>query len=167
MYFVLLAFAVVCVVRNFRLPKIKGDIIPIQIMMYGLLIITAIYIFSIILHGGLRYFNLDLMKVYDFRDLAAENLPGISEYLSPVVEKVLLPFILLFSVYRRKWFIACLALAGSVMMLGLTGNKGALFYPIFVLGIYWIMNSHQAGANTIAACSLYSGYSCVINFFFD
>ena len=54
MYFVILAFAVICLVRKFKLPKIKGDMIPIHIMMWGLLIIVAIYIISIILYGGLQ-----------------------------------------------------------------------------------------------------------------
>ena len=142
-YFVLLAFAVVCWVRKFKFPKIKGDMIPIQIMMWGLLVIAAIYIISIILYGGLRYFNLNLLKVYEFRSLAAHNLPGISGYLSPMVSKVLLPFILLFAVYRRKWLIAGLALAGSVMMFALTNHKGPLFYPFFILGIYFVMRSRR------------------------
>jgi oligosaccharide repeat unit polymerase len=140
MYFVILAFAVVCLVRKFKVPKIKGGMIPIQIMTWGLLIIAAIYIISIIMQGGVRYFNLNLMKVYEFRSVAAQALPGIYGYFSPMVSKVLLPFILLLAVYRRKWLIAGLALAGSVMMFALTNHKGPLFYPFLVLGIYWVMN---------------------------
>ena len=143
MYFVISAFAVVCLVRKFKLPKIKGDMIPIRIMMWGLLVIAAIYIISIILQGGLRYFNLNLMKVYEFRSLAAQDLPGIYGYISPMVSKILLPFILLLAVYRRKWLVAGLALTGSVMMFALTNHKGPLFYPFIVLGIYWVMNSRQ------------------------
>ena len=143
MYFVILAFAVVCLVRKFKLPKIKGDMIPIQIMMWGLLVIAAIYIISIILQGGLQYLNFNILKVYDFRSLAAHNLPGIYGYFSPMVSKVLLPFVLLLAVYRRKWLIAGLALAGSVMMFALTNHKGPLFYPFLVMGIYWAMNSRR------------------------
>jgi hypothetical protein len=105
MYFVIFVFAVVCLVRKFKLPKIKGDIIPIHIMMWGLMFIVAMYIISIILQGGLGFFNLNLLKVYEFRSLAAENLHGICGYFSPMVSKVLLPFILLLAVYRRKWVV--------------------------------------------------------------
>jgi len=139
MYFVILAFAVVCLARKFKLPKIKGDMIPINRMIWGLLIIVAIYIISVILYGGLRYFNLNLLKVYEFRNVAAQNLPGICGYFSPMVSKVLLPFILLLAVYRRKWLVVGLALAGSVMMFALTNHKGPLYYPFLVLGIYYIM----------------------------
>ena len=142
-YFVLLAFAVVCFARKLKLPKIKGDMIPINIMMWGLLTIVAIYIISIILHGGLRYFNLNLLKVYEFRSLAAQNLPGIFGYFSPMVSKALLPFVLLLAVYRRRWLIAALATVGCVMMFALTNHKGPLFYPFFILGIYFVMRSRR------------------------
>ena len=143
MCFVLLAFAVVCFVRKFKLPKIKKNLIPIQTMMWGLLIISGIYILSIILQGGLRYLNFNPMKVYEFRNLASQNLPGIYGYFSPMISKVLLPFILLLAVYSRKWFVAGLALVGSVMMFALTNHKGPLFYPFLVLGVYWIMKSRR------------------------
>lgn len=144
MYFSVLAFAVVCLVRKFRLPKIKGDMIPVPMMMYGLLIIATIYIFSIILQGGLQYFNLDILKVYEFRSIAAQNLPQIYGYFSPMVSKVLLPFVLLLAVYRRKWLIAVLAMSGSVMMFALTGHKGPLFNPFLVIVIYFIMRSRRS-----------------------
>lgn len=142
-YFVLLAFAVVCWVRKFKLPKIKGEMIPIPIMMWGLLILAGIYILSIIMKGGFQYFNLNLLKVYEFRSLAAQNLPQIYGYFSPMVSKVLLPFVLLLAVYRRKWFIAGLAISGCVMMFALTNHKGPLFYPFFILGIYFVMRSRR------------------------
>ncbi len=138
MYFVLLAFAVVCFVRKFKLPKIKGNLIPVQKMMWGLLIFAGIYILSIILQGGLRYFNVNLMKVYEFRDLAAHNLPGIFGYLSPMISKIILPFILILAVSQRRWYIVGLAFAGSVMMFALTNHKGPLFFPFLVLAIYWV-----------------------------
>ena len=155
MYFVTLAFAVVCLVRKFKLPKIKGDMIPIRIMMWGLLVIAAIYILSIILYGGLRYLNFNLLKVYEFRSLTAQDLPGIYGYFSPMISKVLLPFILLLAVYGRKWLIAGLALAGSVMMFAMTNHKGPLFYPFLVLGIYYviyIMHSRRRMVQMLLAC---------------
>ena len=155
-YFMLLAFAVVCWVRKFKFPKIKGDMIPIPIMMWGLLLIVAIYIISIILQGGLQYFNLNLLKVYEFRSLAAQNLPRICGYFSPMVSKVLLPFVLLLAVYGRKWLIAGFAISGSVMMFALTNHKGPLFYPFFILGIYFVMRSRRS------IQLLFAGYILVV-----
>jgi len=142
-YFVLLSFAIVCLVRKIQLPRIKTGIISIPIMTWGLLIIVAIYVLSIILQGGLQYFNLNLLKVYEFRDLVAQNMPQIYGYFSPMVSKVLLPFIAVLAVYRRKWHIVALAIAGSIMMFGLTNHKGPLFYSFLVLGIYFVMHSKR------------------------
>jgi len=139
-YMVLFAFVVVCVVRNFQLPKIKGDIIPVPVMLWSLLIISAVYISSIILLGGIRFFNLNLLKVYEFRSIAAQNLPGLYAYLSPMVSKALLPFLLLLAIYRRNVLVAVLAIFGSVMIFGLTNHKAPLFYPFFVLGVYAILS---------------------------
>jgi len=151
-YFVLLVFAVVCLIRKFKLPKISGDMIPIHAMTWGLLAICAIYIVSIILQGGLRYLNFNLLKVYEFRSLAFQDLPGIYGYFSPMVSKVLLPFILLLAIYRRKWLIAGLALTGSVIMFALTNHKGPLFYPLLVLGIYYIMHFRRRILLMLLAC---------------
>lgn len=143
MYFVISAFTVVCFVRKFKLPKIKKGLIHIKIFMLGLLIIAGVYISSIIMMGGLRYFNINLLKVYEYRHISAHNLPGIFGYLSPMVSVVLLPFLLILAVYQRKWLIACLALAGSVMVFALTNHKGPLFYPFIALGIYYITSFRQ------------------------
>lgn len=143
MYFVVLAFYIVCLVRRFKMPKIKSDVIPVPIMMWGFLSLAAIYILGVIQQGGFRYFNLDLMKVYELRRDAAQNLPEICAYLSPMVEKILLPFTVVLAVYRRKWFVAGLSLAGSIALFGLISHKGALFYPLFVLGIYGITKSRR------------------------
>jgi len=143
MYFVVLAFAIVCVIRRLRLPIIKGDIVPTSVMMWGSLLFVLSYILGIIMQGGLAYFNLDLQKVYEFRVNAAENLPGIAGYLTPLVSNILLPFILVLGVSQRKWIIACLAILGSVMMFALASHKSALFYPLIVAAIYFIVRSEK------------------------
>jgi hypothetical protein len=143
LFFVLLAFSVVCLVRMVRLPIIKSVMIPAPLMMRGLLFLVIIYILSIIWQGGLQYFNLNIFKVYEFRTFAAQNLPKIYAYLSPIVTKVLLPFILLLAVTHRRWLVVGLAITGSILMFALTNHKGPLFYPIVVLSIYFILRFKQ------------------------
>jgi hypothetical protein len=139
MYFVILAFAIVCMIRKLHIPKIKGDIVPTSIMMWGSLLVVAIYILGVFLQGGSTYFNLDLRRVYEFRMAAAENLP---RYLTNIVSNILIPFILILAVSRRKLLIACLAILGSVMIFGLSSHKSMLFYPFFALAIYQIIRSN-------------------------
>jgi len=140
MYFVIMAFVIVCVVRKFHIPKIKGDIVPKAMMMRCSLILVVIYILYIISQGGLRYFNLDMQKVYEFRETTAENLVP---YFANWVANILLPFILIVSVTQRKWLISCLAILGSVMMFALLSHKSMLFYPFLTLAIYFIMRSNK------------------------
>ncbi len=143
MYFVVLTFAAVCLFRKCHIPRIKGYIIPIPIMTWGLLILVAIYILSIILLGALKYVNFNLLNVYEFRTDASENMPAIAGYLSPLVSNILLPFLLLLTVMLRKWLIAALSITGSVMMFALTSHKGPLFYPFFALTIFFIMGTNR------------------------
>jgi hypothetical protein len=154
MYFVVLSFVIVLFVRRIHLPKLKGNLIPRKIMMWGLLSISVTYIMGIILLGGLEYFNLNLLRVYEFRSIAAENLPAIAGYLSPMISNIFLPFALLLSVYRHKWTMAFLSLAGSIVMFGLTHHKVALFYPFFMLGIFFIARSHRNFINYLLVCNI-------------
>jgi hypothetical protein len=140
LYYTLSSFTLICLIRKIKMPKIKGTFISMHLMMWGLLIITTILIGGILLHGGLQYINFNPLNVYEYRSLAAHNLPSIYGYLSPMVSKVLLPFILILAVYQRKLFVVCMALTGSVMMFALTNHKGSLIYPILALGIYFVLN---------------------------
>jgi hypothetical protein len=99
---------------------------------------------SIVMFGGLRYFNLDFSKVYDFRSGSATNLPAIYGYISPLVSKVLLPFSLLLAALNRDRVLALGAIVGSIMMFGLTAHKGPLFYPFVVLALYYVLNQKYA-----------------------
>jgi len=163
--YVLLSFALVCLVRKIRLPKIKGDIIPMHMMMWGLLILTTIYIVSIVLQGGLHYINFNLLKVYEFRSLAAHNLPSIYGYFSPIISKVLLPVILILAVYQRKWFVACVAMTGSVMMYALTNHKDSLAYPFFSLCVYFVLNLKRPSIQLLLAGYTFGILASLAGFF--
>jgi len=152
MYFVIVAFAIMSLFCQIRFPIFPRGLISTHAMMWILLVVLSGYIISIIYQGGLMYFNLDIMKVYDFRDEAAQNLPDIYGYLSGIVEKVILPFALMLSVYHRKWIVAALVLSQSVILFGLTTHKGTMFYPFIVLGIYWIMNKPRRAINALIVC---------------
>lgn len=143
MFFVVFAFLIVCVIRKINMPKIQGDILPASLVMWGSLIFVIIYILLIISQGGLAYFNLDLRKVYEYRSAAAENLPGIAGYLSPLISNILLPYILVISLAERKRHISLLAIIGSIIMFSLTSHKSTLFYPFIASAIYFIIRSEK------------------------
>ena len=138
-YAVLLSFGVILgMVKTVRLKPVRTFKIPPQDLLSFLLFLGYGVVISIISQGGWHYFNLNLAKVYTFRETAASNLPSVYGYLNPWVSKVFFPFSLLLAILMKKKVQAFLAFAGSILMFGLTSHKGALFYPFIVLLFYWI-----------------------------
>lgn len=122
--------------RPLRLASI-GDAWTLR----GLTALVGLAILAMGAMGGFRHFNLSLANVYEFRDEAADNLPGIFGYVIPAVTKVFLPFGLIVALHRRS-IVGILAIgAGVVLMFGLSSHKAILIYPILVVGLYAIAGS--------------------------
>lgn len=144
-YYALVAFGLIVVVsRNVRLKALIAFDLPPALLQKALLIISAIYILSIVGFGGLRYLNFDFSRVYEFRAEAASGLPKIYGYFSPMVSKVLLPFALIFAVANKSRFFALAAMTGSMLMFGLTNHKGPIFYPLAALALYFILQRKKS-----------------------
>ncbi|MEN3295663.1 MAG: hypothetical protein V7642_4916 [Burkholderiales bacterium] len=101
-----------------------------------LFVIACVYIASIFLLGGHRYLNFDISKVYDLRDEAADNLPGIFGYISPLMGKVVVPIAFVLSLLYRKYVMALVFFGISVLIFGLTAHKAPLFFPFLILFVY-------------------------------
>lgn len=150
---------------RFRIKPIRLSIsLSINCYQAMLLLIGWSVIGTIIAFGGLKFFNLNLLKVYGYRADAALNLPVFFGYVSPAVSKVVFPFALLLAIVQRNRLNILAALSGSVMMFGLTSHKGPLFYPAVVAMLFWLLNRKK----TISF--LYIGYfglvACSIAVFF-
>ncbi len=146
----------VLVASKVRFKAVRIAKMPPALFSRLLLTLSWAGIVSIVLFGGLRYFNLDLSKVYDFRSESAANLPAVYGYISPLISKVLLPFSLLLSVLNRDRVLALSAIFGSVMMLVLTAHKVLVFYPFAVLIMYYMFKRR----NVVRA--LVIGYIAVV-----
>jgi len=145
MHAVLFSFGVMLlIVKRIRFKPVRTPNINPKDLQLLLLFIGYLVVASIIFQGGWRYFNIDLTKVYTYREAAASYLPSFYGYLNPWVSKVVFPFSLLLATLTRKKMQAFLALTGSVLMFGLTSHKGALFYPFVVLLFYWIVGRKKS-----------------------
>lgn len=102
-------------------------------------LIGILYILSIIFFTGFSYFNLDLLRVYEFRSDAANALPIAYGYISPMVSKVILPFSFLLALVNRNRSIALLTALLCVLTFAFTAHKGPLFYPLLVAGLYYLL----------------------------
>lgn len=101
-----------------------------------LFVLACIYLAAIFLLGGYRYLNFDFSKVYDLRDEAAENLPGVFGYISPLMGKVIVPIAFVLSLLYRKYLMALVFFGISVLIFGLTAHKAPLFFPFLILFVY-------------------------------
>lgn len=140
LYVILLAYLIlVFFARNAGIKPVAVAQISPELMQRAILLLSILFIISIISFGGLRYLNFDLLRVYEYRSIAAINLPPIYGYLTPLVSKVFLPLALMLAVVKREWLFALLTIACSVMLFALTSFKSILFYPVAVLGLYYVL----------------------------
>lgn len=83
--------------------------------------------------GGLRYFNLDIERVYEFRRVAAYELPAIFGYVYSNVSSVLVPVSLLLSIRFRNVPLIIFTVVCSIILFGMTHHKSVLFGPFVLL----------------------------------
>lgn len=86
--------------------------------------------------GGLRYFSLNIGRVYEFRALAAEQVPALFGYVFSGVSNVLIPLALISAIKNRRYLVASIVIFCSVILFGMTHHKSVLFIPIIVIVIY-------------------------------
>jgi hypothetical protein len=98
--------------------------------------LIALAILLQIAFGGLSNFNLNILAVYEFRRMAAAELPGFFGYIYSNVSKVLIPLGLVLAVLYRKPTLITFILFGAIILFGMTHHKSVLFTPIFVLILY-------------------------------
>jgi hypothetical protein len=89
-----------------------------------------------VLLGGAAYFSLDFLTVYEFRDIAAENLPGIFAYIVSPVSKVILPMGIIMAIYMRSISFVVIFLCLGVLLFGLTHHKSIFAIPFGTVVLY-------------------------------
>lgn len=140
--FALLTVTSVCLVslvaQIIRLKPVKAPTVSRSSLLtvFSMLAIGTIGI--IFAFGGARHFNLNLSAVYDLRQEAAANLPGISGYLNSMTSKIFIPFAMVFAAQKKNWVVVSLLALLSVLMFALTAHKSPLFYPVIIAFVYLI-----------------------------
>ncbi len=108
---------------------------PLQLMRF-LLGLVFLFIGSIVLMGGWKYFNLNFARVYEYRAAAANNLPAIFNYFFSVIAKVIIPVIIILALHNKKKIYALMAVICAFLEFGLLSHKGILFNPFVTIFIY-------------------------------
>jgi hypothetical protein len=94
-----------------------------------------------VIRGGLNYFNLNLLRVYDFRRAVGEVINfGLLGYLNTWAFKVFNPFMIAFSMLTRKWLAFGIFVSVQVLFFGISNHKSVLFYPLLIIAVYYLFS---------------------------
>ena len=138
LYLVLLGAVSVLVLRHgrpFIFSTVNGGLqLAVTIASIACLVVTVWMIGS----GGLRYFNLDFSRVYEFREQSSALLNvGVMNYFNIWATKAFGPFLLAMALWKRKYILVPIIFLLHVFWFSVTAHKGIVFYPFLVLFVWF------------------------------
>lgn len=135
------SFFIILTCVNLPFPSIspktlyKGYKIAFGISMFFIFLVT-LHIISV---DGLRFFNLKLSKVYEFRRASAHVVAqGLYAYLNNWVFKVFNMFVFTWSLYKNKKSLIAVSLILQVFFFAISAHKSVLFFPLVIVLIKYI-----------------------------
>lgn len=147
------------------LPRVaslkEGRIASILISFTAVLFLTFWYFYS----GATRYFNLNILKVYDFRDASAElaNI-GLFSYFNNWVFGVFSIFLMSYSLFKRQYFIFILLFIFQIFFFGVSNHKSVLFYPIMIFSL-WFYFKRTRAISVMPLGFIFILFSCLLFYF--
>lgn len=151
-------FALLVMMLSAKLVRAKTFKMPVfsdNFMLSILLALVSIGLGCVIALGGLRHWNLDISKVYEFRSGASGNLPSIFNYILPIIGKAIIPFGMVLALNARRWLVAFVFAGMSSVLFGLTANKAPILYPILVCFFFFAAKSrYVARIFVVSLCIL-------------
>ena len=138
LYLVLLCVTLIFIFRNghlISLPTvIGGRIISVVVLWLGTIGVTAWMIYS----GGLSFFNLNILRVYEFRhEVGTVINEGIMAYLNTWAPKVFGPLLLAISLWKKNYLVAAMIFFLHIFWFGISSHRAVLFYPL-VISFIWL-----------------------------
>lgn len=118
----------------------KGYRIAFYFSVFIILLVTI----HLLAKGGLRFFNLKLSKVYEFRSASARAVAqGIFAYLNSWVYKVFNMFLLTWALYKNKKMLVAISLLLQIFFYAISAHKSVLFAPfVILLAKYFSQKKH-------------------------
>jgi hypothetical protein len=130
-------FLIIEIARKYKISQIPsleryGKIIRYIIVIS--IIVGSVVIISI---SGVKNFNLDFDRVYEYRaETTASVYAGILGYFTVWVTNIFGGYLLIMTLERRNWVLSLLLLFLHVVWYGATSHKALVFYPILILFSY-------------------------------
>lgn len=132
--------AIVYLVSGVKFKRLRLLSISPNVLMNCMIAMSVVLIAMFIALGGFRNFNVDFTKVYDFREDAANSLPGVFDYISSTFNKAIIPFGIAIALYKKNYVNVAILVVISFLMFGFTSNKIMIFTPLLVIGTFILMS---------------------------
>lgn len=145
LYVFILGYALVSIFRigrPFHIPILVEGPQVAKVLIFLCIIWVSV---SFVILGGVSFFNLDFMKVYEYREAVTEKIgSGLMGYLNFWAYKVMGPMLLLIALSRKKYLLAILVFLLHMFWFGVSSHKAVLFYPFLVLLVWFCFRKKQA-----------------------
>lgn len=157
--FVIFLLIIINLLTNFKIifskiPKIKITKFSYQVIFIIASFFILLTIFLIALLTNLKFVNFDLLRVYEFRSQITEILPRYFGYFYSMTSTVLIPTLLILSLYKKKYKLLPYIFILSILMFGLTSHKSVLFSPFLPIFIYFFVSWKYPIQKIILSCIL-------------
>lgn len=137
-----------------KYPYIKNGEKTFQIVCLTMIAYLIIWYIS---SGAISNFNLDLLKVYEFRDENSElTNVGLLSYLNSWVLKVFNLALIAYALLKKKTILFFLLILVQVFFYGISAHKSVLFTPLVIYSIYFYLS------RTKSIASIPLGYTILI-----
>lgn len=118
-----------------------GKSISVFISLLAVFTLVAWYFYS----GAYRYFNLDLMSVYKYREESAKLASvGFFSYFNGWVYGVFSIFLMCVCLFYRWWLLLLFVFLIQVFFFAVSSHKSVLFYPFIIVGIWWFLEKNRS-----------------------
>jgi len=130
----------ICRIRfNFGVITLNIRYISIAVFVISFFILLFLFLINY------KYFNLNIIKIYEFRGLISENTPVWITYLYNILFKGLLPLLFLYYLFHlesklQKFILSFFLIIFYTLIFGITSHKFFLFIIPALIFIYLIIN---------------------------
>ena len=155
-----------CNLNFFKVVKVAYIKDGQKILKYISFILIAYLIFWYVISGAVNNFNLDLSKVYDFREINAEltNL-GFLAYLNSWVYQIFTVALMCYALLKKNYLFFGMLCLIQTFFFGVNAHKSILFAPLMIYVIYFYFSSTRALSILPLLLCLMVGIMLILSFY--
>ncbi len=151
--------------REIRSPiRYDSKYITLVITILTILVFGLIFMFSEV------KFNLSFLDVYDIREENPTGSVPFSGYLINWTAKIFLPFLLIYSIIKKKRYFSIyslLVMGAIVLLFTLTGHKSYVMVIPIIIGTIWLFRTGDFLLNLLISFSVLTIVGLILLLVFD